>query len=119
MKSRKTSKTHKSIHPSKKAKGKTRARARTRPRSTTVPSTNPPVPTHVSNVKACEEVEIGDVGGFGDTEELEAHEKRCGQVATEFCHSCGRNLCTSHYELLHRDHDTTASHNTGQSLASQ
>ncbi len=73
-------------------------------------------PTTVSKVKACEEVEVGDVGGFGSTEELEAHEKRCGQEAAEFCHVCGRNLCVSHFELLHRDHDVTGQ-NTGQGLA--
>ena len=119
MKSRKGSKTHKAIHLRKKVKGKTRTKARKRPLTRASIGTSPPIPARSSLVKACEEVEIGDVGGFGDTEELEAHEKRCGQEATEFCHSCGRNLCTSHYELLHRDHDTSGSHNTGQTLASQ
>src|SRR5216684_107472 len=106
MKARKASKTHKATHPRKKTKSKARTTPRTRPHAGTSIGTSIPVPAPSSLVKACEEMEIGDVGGFGDTEELEAHEKRCGQEATEFCHSCGRNLCTSHYELIHRDHDT-------------
>jgi hypothetical protein len=64
-------------------------------------------------------VEVGDIGGFGSPEKLEAHEKRCGQEATEFCNTCARNLCRNHYELLHRDHDTIDGHTAGQSLTSQ
>ncbi len=75
-------------------------------------------PTTVSKVKACDEVEVGDVGGFGSPEELEAHEKRCGQEAAEFCHVCSRNLCISHYELLHRDHDISGQ-KTEQSLTTR
>lgn len=72
-----------------------------------------PVPSQPSNPNGCEEVEVGDIGGFGNARELEAHEKHCGQQATEFCHTCARRLCNSHYELLHRDHDTTGGHNIG------
>ena len=63
---------------------------------------------HAPAVKKCEELEVGDIGNFGSPDELEDHEKRCSEPATQFCHTCVRNLCTNHYELLHRDHDTTA-----------
>ncbi len=68
-------------------------------------------------VKTCEEVEIGDIGGFGSTEELESHENRCAQTATQLCASCGRNLCGAHYELLHRDHDFAQQRDHRESLA--
>ncbi len=62
---------------------------------------------HGPTVKKCEELEVGDIGNFGSSDELEEHEKRCSEPATQFCHMCGRNLCGSHYDLLHRDHDST------------
>lgn len=65
--------------------------------------------------KVCQEVEVGDIGGFGDTAELEQHEKKCGDRATEYCMTCGKNLCQIHYILMHGDHDSTG--RTGQSLA--
>ena len=58
--------------------------------------------------KVCQEVEIGDIGGFGDTAELEQHEKKCGDRATEYCMSCGKNLCQIHYMLMHGDHNVTS-----------
>ncbi len=61
---------------------------------------------HAPTVKKCEELEVGDIGNFGSPDELEEHEKRCSEPATQFCHTCGRNLCGSHYDLLHRDHDS-------------
>ena len=66
-----------------------------------------PTPSFTLNttVKACQEVEVGDIGGFGSTAELEEHEKRCSEPATEFCSNCGKTLCHSHYDLIHRDHD--------------
>lgn len=64
--------------------------------------------------KVCQEVEVGDIGGFGDTQELEQHEKKCGDRATEYCMSCGKNLCQIHYMLMHGDHNVTSK--TGQSL---
>jgi hypothetical protein len=67
------------------------------------------------NARICEEVEIGDIGGFGSTEELEAHEERCTQEATTFCTSCSKNLCGNHYEFLHRDHDSSGQR-SGQAL---
>jgi hypothetical protein len=60
---------------------------------------------------------VGDIGGFGSPEELEEHQKRCSEPATEFCGNCGRNLCRNHYEMLHRDHDRMSEHSTGASLA--
>ena len=58
--------------------------------------------------KVCQEVEVGDIGGFGDTAELEQHEKKCGDRATEYCMSCGKNLCQIHYMLMHGDHNVTS-----------
>ncbi len=74
-------------------------------------------PSSEIKVKTCEEVEIGDIGGFGSTEELESHENRCAQPATQLCVSCGRNLCGAHYELLHRDHDSGQRTEKRESLA--
>ena len=68
-------------------------------------------------VKKCEELEVGDIGNFGSPGELEDHEKRCSEPATQFCHTCGRNLCGNHYELLHRDHDVTAGKVVGTALS--
>src|SRR6266568_6280044 len=68
-------------------------------------------------LKTCQEVEVGDIGGFGSPDELEEHEKRCTEQATEFCTNCSRNLCRNHYELIHRDHDHTSGHTLSQSLA--
>ncbi len=68
-------------------------------------------------VKTCEEVEIGDIGGFGSIEELESHENRCTQPATELCNACARNLCGTHYELLHRDHDSANKQESSPGLA--
>ena len=65
----------------------------------------------------CEEVEVGDIGGFGDIEELESHESRCAQTATQLCGACGRKLCGTHYELLHKDHDTNSHQETRESFA--
>lgn len=69
----------------------------------------------VSDFKVCQEVEVGDIGGFGDSQELEQHEKKCGDRATEYCTGCGKNLCRIHYMLMHGDHDV--SERTGQGLA--
>ncbi len=104
MKHESHSRTRKRKPARAKTRNKTRATKKPipRPKMLTGPITTP---TTVSKIKACEEVEVGDVGGFGSPEELEAHEKRCGQEAAEFCHTCGRNLCVNHYELLHRDHE--------------
>jgi len=68
-------------------------------------------------IKTCEEVEIGDIGGFGSIEELESHENRCAQPATQLCASCGRNFCGTHYELLHRDHDSGHGYERKEGLA--
>jgi hypothetical protein len=63
-------------------------------------------------LKTCQELEVGDIGGFGSAVELEEHERRCSEQATEFCTSCGRNLCHNHYDLLHRDHDHSSQNST-------
>src|SRR5437660_11635168 len=69
-------------------------------------------------LKTCQEVEVGDIGGFGSPDELEEHEKRCAEPATEFCSNCGKNLCRNHYDLIHRDHDSSG-HSTSSSMAQQ
>ncbi|HZD12866.1 MAG TPA: hypothetical protein VE177_05035 [Candidatus Binatus sp.] len=88
----------------KKSKSKSIIR-RSRGRSTrNIIQTPPPVTT--PPFKTCAEPEVGDIGGFGDVDAFESHERLCGEKATEYCPTCSRNLCTSHYELLHRDHNT-------------
>ncbi len=79
-------------------------------------STSPKLTLNTS-ARTCQELEVGDIGGFGSPEELEEHQKRCSEPATEFCGNCGRNLCRNHYEMLHRDHDRMSEHSTGASLA--
>ncbi len=75
-----------------------------------------PEMTNAPAVKKCEELEVGDIGNFGSPDELEDHEKRCSEPATQFCHTCGRNLCANHYELLHRDHDGAAGNLPGSQV---
>jgi len=115
----------------KKSKAKTRlaSKARTRTKTKTHARPKPekflldkaekvvqPSLTLNTSAKTCQEVEVGDIGGFGSPDELEEHERRCIEQATEFCTNCGRNLCRNHYELIHRDHDHTSGHTIGQSL---
>ncbi len=123
MKSKKKAKTRsksKSRAKSKShAKGKTRARTGTKTvHSAIVESIPNPNVTLNPALKTCQEVEIGDIGGFGSPDELEEHEKRCSEPATEFCTNCGKNLCRNHYDLIHRDHDTSG-HSTSSSIAQQ
>src|SRR5881397_3228020 len=99
------------------AKSKTHPRTRTKTaHSAIVESVPNPNVTLNPALKTCQEVEVGDIGGFGSPDELEEHERRCIEQATEFCTNCGRNLCRNHYELIHRDHDHTSGHTIGQSL---
>src|SRR5881296_2227751 len=99
------------------AKSKTHPRTRTKTaHSAIVESVPSPNVTLNPALKTCQEVEVGDIGGFGSPDELEEHEKRCAEPATEFCSNCGKNLCRNHYELIHRDHDHTSGHTIGQSL---
>jgi hypothetical protein len=123
MKSKKRAKTRSKSKPHTKSKSHTKSKTRARSRTKTahsaiveaIPSLNVPLNPAL---KACQEVEIGDIGGFGSPEELEEHEKRCSEPATEFCTNCGKNLCRNHYDLIHRDHDTSG-HSTSSSLAQQ
>lgn len=112
MKSKTRKKAHIRTRP-KKTKSKPRTvrkseskQAVVAPKITTIPS---------PDFKVCQEVEVGDIGGFGDTAELEQHEKKCGDRATEYCMSCGKNLCQIHYMLMHGDHNVTGK--TSQSLS--
>jgi hypothetical protein len=108
VKGKKTKKTKSRTKPKKHSKAK--AGVRTKKKTTNaglIETLNPPTPIAAVSIKTCQEVEVGDIGGFGSTEELEEHEKRCSETATEFCTHCGKNLCRNHYDLMHRDHDTT------------
>ena len=100
----------KSKAKAKKSRAKTRAKPKkTKTRRTTavarpISATTPAVS---ADFKTCEELEVGDIGGFGiTTEERMERETRCIQRATQFCKSCMRNLCNTHYDLLHKDHDS-------------
>jgi len=94
----------------KPKKGRTiRASATARPTSITTPNLTP-------DFKTCEEIEVGDIGGFGITsEERMERETHCTQHATQFCKSCAKNLCNTHYDLLHKDHDNPVGHASGPS----
>src|SRR5438093_8159809 len=109
----------------RKAKAKPRTKAKTRAKSktsrTTQASAAPrPSLATTSNLspdcKTCEEGEVGDIGGFGITsEERMERETRCSQRATQFCKGCARNLCDTHYDLLHKDHDNIVRHDSAPS----
>jgi len=123
MKSKKKAKTRskskKHTRSKSHTKSKTHPRAATRTAHSNVVETTPSLNVTLNPaLKTCQEVEIGDIGGFGSPEELEEHEKRCSEPATEFCSNCGKNLCRNHYDLIHRDHDTSG-HPTSSSLAQQ
>src|SRR2546426_3097690 len=101
------------------AKSKTHPRTRTKTaHSAIVESVPSPNVTLNPALKTCQEVEVGDIGGFGSPDELEEHEKRCAEPATEFCSNCGKNLCRNHYDLIHRDHDSSG-HSTSSSMTQQ
>ena len=121
MKSKKKAKTRSKSKQRAKSKShtksKTHARTTTRTAHSSIVEATPSLNVTLNPaLKACQEVEIGDIGGFGSPEELEEHEKRCSEPATEFCSNCGKNLCRNHYDLIHRDHDTSG-HSSSSSLA--
>ena len=123
MKSKKKAKTRSKSKPHTKskshAKSKTRARSGTKTAHSTIVEATPSLNVTLNPaLKTCQEVEIGDIGGFGSPEELEEHEKRCSEPATEFCSNCGKNLCRNHYDLIHRDHDISR-HSTSSTLSQQ
>ena len=123
MKSKKKAKTRSKSKPRAKSKShsksKTHARTATKtPHSAIVESIPSPNVTLNPTLKTCQEVEVGDIGGFGSPDELEEHEKRCSEPATQFCTNCGKNLCRNHYDLIHRDHDTSG-HSNSSSVAQQ
>src|SRR2546425_7769970 len=123
MKSKKKAKTR--SKPKSRAKSKSHARSKTHTRTGTktahsamVESIPSPNVTLNPAMKTCQELEVGDIGGFGSPDELEEHEKRCAEPATEFCTNCAKNLCRNHYDLIHRDHDTSG-HSTSPSVSQQ
>ena len=116
-KARSKSKTH--TKSNSHAKTKTRARTGTKTVHSAIVEATPSMEVVLNPaLKTCQEVEVGDIGGFGSPDELEEHEKRCSEPATEFCTNCGKNLCRNHYDLIHRDHDTSG-HSTSSSIAQQ
>jgi hypothetical protein len=123
MKSKKKTKTRSKSKTHTKSKShsktKTHARIATKTSHSDAVEASPSLEVTLNPaLKACQEMEVGDIGGFGSPEELEEHEKRCSEPATEFCTNCGKNLCRNHYDLIHRDHDTSG-HSTSSSLAQQ
>src|SRR6266516_2253622 len=123
MKSKKKAKTRSKSKPRSKSKSqsksKTQARTATKtPHSAIVESIPSQSITLNPALRTCQEVEVGDIGGFGSPDELEEHEKRCSEPATEFCTNSGKNLCRNHDDLTHRDHDTSG-HSTSSSVAQQ
>jgi len=123
MKSKEKAKTHSKSKPRGKSKAhtksKTHARTGTKAAHPAIVESIPsPNVTLNPALKTCQEVEVGDIGGFGSPDELEEHEKRCAEPATEFCSNCGKNLCRNHYDLIHRDHDSSG-HSTSSSMAQQ
>jgi hypothetical protein len=123
MKSKKKAKTRSKskTHTKSKShtKSKTHARSVTKTGHSIIVEATPSLNVTLNPaLKTCQEVEIGDIGGFGSPEELEEHEKRCSEPATEFCSNCGKNLCRNHYDLIHRDHDPSG-HSTSSGLAQQ
>lgn len=117
MKSKKKSKAK--THSKSKTHKKTKPKSGTPHRMETspiAPESNPNLMLNTS-LKTCQELEVGDIGGFGSPEELEQHQKRCSEPATEFCTNCGRNLCRNHYDMIHRDHDRSTGTANPTSLA--
>ena len=123
MKSKKKAKTRSKSKTRTKSKSHTKTKTRARTGTKTIHSANVQAAPSMEVIlnpalKTCQEVEVGDIGGFGSPDELEEHEKRCSEPATEFCTNCGRNLCRNHYDLIHRDHDTSG-HSASSSIAQQ
>ena len=123
MKSKKKAKAHSKsktrTKPKLHAKTKAHVRTGTKTPASAVIEATPSMEVALNPaLKTCQEVEVGDIGGFGSPDELEEHEKRCSEPATEFCTNCGKNLCRNHYDLIHRDHDSSA-HPTSPGLAQQ
>jgi hypothetical protein len=114
MKTKQKSKSRKKLHSRKPVRKKSGRTAKKRLTGAVVRVKPPPSDV---KIKACEELEIGDIGGFGSIEELESHENRCSQPATQLCTACRRNLCGTHYELLHRDHDSGQQSERKETLA--
>lgn len=119
----KRSKAHKKTPVRKKSRSTTKKssviRRKTRHLQKRItPPQIPSTPTlSAPDFKTCEEPEVGDIGGFGDVAAFESHEKLCGEKATEFCGTCGKNLCSSHYELMHKEHSAGGQHTSQQSMA--
>jgi len=76
-KTRTTSKAH--------TRTKTKTHARPKPEKSPLDKAEKvvqPSLTLNTSAKTCQEVEVGDIGGFGSPDELEEHERRCIEQAT-------------------------------------
>src|SRR5947208_15117288 len=98
MKSKKKAKTRSKSKPRAKSKAhtksKTHARTGTKAAHPTIVESIPsPNVTLNTALKMCQEVEVGDIGGFGSPHELEYHEKRCAGPPTELCRNSRKYLC--------------------------
>src|SRR5207247_8889743 len=98
MKSKKKAKTHSKSKPRGKSKAhtksKTHARTGTKAAHPAIVESIPsPNVTLNPALKTCQEVEVGDIGGFRSPDEVEEQSKRWREPTTEFCSSWGRKLC--------------------------
>src|SRR5205809_7702378 len=109
MKSKEKAKTHSKSKPRGKSKAhtksKTHARTGTKAAHPAIVESIPsPSVTLNPALKTCQEVEVGDIGGFGSPDEQEEHENRCAEPATEFCSHWCKNLSRNHHDLPPRDY---------------
>src|SRR5947208_14157807 len=123
MKSKKKAKTRSKSKPRAKSKAhtksKTHARTGTKEAHPAIVESIPsPNVTLNAALKTCQEVEVGDIGGFGSPDEQDEDERRCSAPATEFCTNCGKNLCRDHQDLSQRDDDPSR-HATSSSIDPQ
>src|SRR5436853_7942041 len=105
MKSKKKAKTRSKSKPRAKSKAhtksKTHARTGTKAAHPAIVESIPsPNVTLNPALKTCQEVEVGDIGGFGSPDELGEHEKRCTEPAIEFCSDWGKNVSHNHSAVI-------------------
>src|SRR5437667_12730407 len=102
MKSKKKAKTRSKSKPRAKSKAHTKSKTHARTgtkaaRPAIVESIPSPNVTLNPALKTCQEVEVGDIGGFGRPDELEEHEQRCAEPADGLCINWRQNLFRPHY----------------------
>src|SRR2546428_12890642 len=102
MKTKHKAKAKTKSKPKTRAKPKTsrttRTSAATTPTSITTPNLSP-------DFKNCEEIEVGDIGGFGITnEERMAREIHCTPRETQLCPRWAKHLFDTHFDIPHKEH---------------